>query len=104
MVLKYEDDMHRGLELDDVGLQYFGHQLVNLVSFYKQFITIEDPDVFNKLNTLYEVGNAIITRNYHLLLNDPNAVRQSDYSSIEEYQLMLFESMADQMYSNGKPF
>jgi len=102
MLLQYEEVNNKN-DLDEVELQHLGHQLVGVVSFYKQFIPITDDETLKRLNILEYIGKAIITRNYHLLINDPKVIKRISELTVNEYQQNLYESYADFRFA-GKPF
>ena len=102
MLLQYEEVNDKN-DLDEVELQHLGHQLVGVVSFYKQFIPITNEDTLKRLNILEYIGKAIITRNYHLLINDTNVIKRISELTVKEYQQNLYESYSDLRFS-GKPF
>lgn len=90
--------------LDEVELQHFGQQLLNLTNFYQQFIPIESPEIQQRLNVLHNIGTAIVRHDYHLILNDPTVVNGNKNGlTLSEYRQLLYEEMCDQFFQ-GKPF
>ena len=102
MLLQYED-MERERELEEVELQHFGHQLIGMTEFYMQFIPIDSEETRQRLIHLHDIGVAIVRKDYHLLMNDPHVVQSTTDKSLNEYQMDLFETYADQHFT-GKPF
>lgn len=99
-----EEDRQEERNLDEVELQHFGHQLLNLTNFYQQFIPIESPEIQQKLDVLHNIGTAIVRRDYHMILNDPTVVNGNKNGlTLKEYQQLLYEELCDQFFQ-GKPF
>jgi hypothetical protein len=92
-MILYEDNQRDVEGLDEVELQHLGHQLVDFVTTYRKSIYITDQKVEQRLEILYDVGNKIIQRQYHLLFNDPNVVIPNiSNQTLSDYQRMLAEA------------
>lgn len=94
MILYGNESEYKIEGLEEVELQHLGSQLVNYVTTYRKLIHIVDEDVERKLDILYDIGMKIVTRQYHLLFNDPSVVIPNfKQTTLKEFQDELFQSM-----------
>lgn len=104
MIIQYEEH-DESQNIDEAELQHVGHQLKSLTDFYMQFIAIDDPQVVQNLKTLHDIGEIIIHKEYHKLINDTSLItNQESRLTTEEYNTILHEFLYDNSMYNGKPF
>lgn len=74
--------------LNDADLVYMGKRLKNIVNLFLNDILLHNEDCYEKLRILNSISDALINRNYSILINDTSLIdydeTHSDTNDIDE--------------------